>query len=183
MAKFIALLRGINVSGKNKIRMVELQSVFDKLELLNPVTYLQSGNIVFESSPKLNHETTANTIESAIQKTFGHDVAVLVISGKDINQIFNNNPFIINEQTDTSACYVTFLYEKPGQEYLNALKSPEKETGRFKVVSLTVYVHCPNGYGRTKINNQFFERKLKVPATTRNWKTVTALNELSTNAI
>lgn len=102
-----------------------------------------------------------------------------MVTIKDLDQIVGNNPFLNVEKTETAHCYVTFLFESPPTEFLSKLKAPTNETGRFSLAGSEIYVHCPDGYGRTKINNQFFEKKLKTSATTRNWKTLLALQALS----
>ncbi|MDA0348791.1 MAG: DUF1697 domain-containing protein [Verrucomicrobia bacterium] len=171
MSKFIALLRGINVSGKNKIRMVELKALFETLGYEEVTTYLQSGNVVFNAKKKPN----SSQIEKTIFDQLGPTVPVLILSQSQLDQVFSNNPFLTKGSTDPAHCYVTFLWEARSEKETQAIASPANETGSFECRDALVYVICPDGYGKTKINNQFFEKKLKVIATTRNWKTVTTL--------
>jgi uncharacterized protein (DUF1697 family) len=171
-------LRGINVSGKNKIRMIELKALFETLGYEAVTTYLQSGNVVFKTLTKATPGRLADDVEGLIKSTFNYDVPVLVITEKDINLVSQNNPFINNDKEDAVACYVTFTFDQIPKNIAGSLSLPPKETGRFHICDRVIYVHCPDGYGKTKINNQFFEKKLNTPATTRNWKTVNALRDL-----
>ena len=176
MNKQIALLRGINVGGKNSIRMAGLKALFESLGLTDVVTYLQSGNVVFNPKAQLN----AYTITETIKDQLGLEVPVLIVPGSDFAKVSEQNPYLISGSKKTVHCYVTFLWEKPDKRLLDALVLPERETGSFTVAGHYIYVYCPDGYGRTKINNQFFEKKLRIPSTTRNWKTVEALRDLAT---
>ena len=175
MSQAIALLRGINVSGKNKIRMADLKALFASLGC-NPVaTYLQSGNVVFGSSKAIS----ASSIERAIKDQMGLDVPVLTLAPPELAAIFQNNPFLNKDGVDPTHCYVTFLWETPSKTLVSELELPNNETGSFSISGKYVYVHCPNGYGRSKIHNGFFEKKFDQLATTRNWKTVNALLAMS----
>lgn len=175
MSTSIALLRGINVSGKNKIRMADLKALFESLGCTSVVTYLQSGNVVFENSTNID----AQVIEQAIENTFQLQVPVLVVSVETWEKVSQSNTFLQNETADPAHCYLTCLWKEPDPGMLSGLEVPAKESGRFQVDGAYVYVHCPEGYGRTKIHTGFFEKELHCLATTRNWKTVKALLELS----
>jgi uncharacterized protein (DUF1697 family) len=159
--------------------MAELTALCHDLNFREIETYLQSGNVVFHAPLKKSPRIFAQVLEQAIRGSFGYDVAVHVLDSAYLETVFLNNPFLNKENSDPAHCYVTFLFESPDKELLANLSSPVNETGRYKSVADTVYVHCPDGYGKTKINNQFFEKKLKLRASTRNWKTVTALRELA----
>lgn len=174
MARYIALLRAINVSGKNKIAMADLRNVFTRHGFENVTTYLQSGNVDFQSSTKPD----AGVIETAIEETFGLKVPVHILSQKELKQVFTGNPFLTEEKVDADRCYVTFLFQNPETSLIARLEVPAGETARFRSADQHIYLHCPHGYGRTKLNNQFYEKRLMVAATTRNWRTVTALVEI-----
>lgn len=174
MPSSIALLRGINVSGKNKILMADLKELFINLGCESVVTYLQSGNVVYQSTTAIS----AEDIQSAISKQFGLEVPVLIIAADQLKTLIQNNPFI-KKGADPAHCYVTFLWESPDEGTTSNCTLPANETGRFSLEENLIYVCCPDGYGRTKIHTVFFEKKLGLLATTRNWKTVNALLELS----
>ena len=174
MTTFIALLRGINVSGKNKIRMVDLRNLFEKLGCGNVETYIQSGNVVFDCTEEVSTTLTA-MLEAAIVNTFGHNVPVFIRAANDFYRILNNNPFTVDELHQTSKLYVTFLYHLPLSTTLDKLAKPGKEAAEFALGTGEIYLFCPAGYGRTKLTNTYFEKILNMPATTRNWRTVNQL--------
>ncbi|MCP4428165.1 MAG: DUF1697 domain-containing protein [Chloroflexi bacterium] len=177
MNSYISLLRGINVSGRKKIRMIELRSLYEAMNLVNPQTYLQSGNVVFDSEIQ-DRERLAEIIAAQIKLSFGYDVSVIVRTAVDLQRIIENNPFLQERNEDPTKLYVTFLQTAPSEPALSALQPPQNETGEYVMGEWEIFVFCPDGYGRTKLSNNFFERKLKIPATTRNWKTVNALCQM-----
>lgn len=178
MAPFVALLRGINVSGKNTIRMVDLKALFKDLGYQNVTTYLQSGNVVFETKPEGISCKEHSRISQAIITEFGYEVPVLILPGNHLAKTINENPYRGSDASDTNSLYVTFLFSEPESILRNNIVVPKNESGVFKIVRQNVYILCSNGYGKTKINNQYFEKKLRVLATTRNWKTICALESL-----
>lgn len=174
MNTYISLLRGINVSGQKMIKMIELIELYESLKFNDVKTYLQSGNVIFNSS--LNDiEKLSGMIEERIERKFGFRVDVLIRSINEFQQIISNNPFLKREGLDTSKLHVTFLSEIPSKTLLDEIKLPEIEVDEFNNIGREIYLFCPNGYGRTKLSNNFFEKKLDVIASTRNWKTVNIL--------
>jgi len=169
LAAYVALLRGINVTGRNKIAMSELRPCFEALGHTDVRTYIQSGNVVFATKAGAPDRIGA-AIEKSITATFGLDIAVLVRTRAELATVLKHNPF-------GPEAYVTFLDTVPARARVAALDPAAFAPDEFAVHGREVFVRCPNGYGRTKINNTFFERKLGVRATTRNWKTVTTLSE------
>ncbi len=178
MTTFISMLRGINVGGAKKVAMADLKAVYQSLGFENVVTYLQSGNVVFDSREG-DRPGTAARIEAGIQERFRFDLPVFVREAVDFQRIVDGNRFITQKNADPAKLHVTFLYRAPDQGLLESLKVPAGETDEFITGQDEIFLHCPNGYGRTKLSNQFFESKLKVPATTRNWNTVLALLKLA----
>jgi uncharacterized protein (DUF1697 family) len=171
------MLRGINVSGQKKIRMAELRSLFESLNLVNVKTYVQSGNVVFDSTEQDASEL-AKLIKAQIEQFFGYAVSVFIREPKDFQRIIANNPFSNERNEDPARLYVTFLYSPPSKTKLSNLVIPNDGADEFFVGEKEIFLFCPNGYGRTKLSNNFFEKKLNVPATTRNWKTVNALHNM-----
>lgn len=174
MTTYISILRGINVSGHKIIKMGLLQKTLHALGFLNVQTYIQSGNIIFQfkETAKLELE---NLIQSAIKKDFEFNVPVLTFSAEEWINITNKNPFIKDSTKNSRFFHITFLSQKPKMEVVQQLKEIETQTDEYSIIENAVYLYCPNGYGNTKLNNSFFEKKLKVNATTRNWKTILAL--------
>ncbi|MCI5081950.1 MAG: DUF1697 domain-containing protein [Saprospiraceae bacterium] len=176
---YIALLRGINVSGQKKIKMADLREALSQLSFSNIRTYIQSGNILFDSEEE-NIRELETQIHDKIQAAFGFDVPVLVIRPELLHRIMKENPFL-DQGKETNKLYVTFLAEKPETDQIKLLESVDYSPEEFILEDSFLYFYFPNGYGRTKLNNNFFEKKLKVKATTRNWKTINKLYELATN--
>ncbi len=174
MPTWVALLRGINVSGQKPVPMQRLREVFEGLKCLDVKTHVQSGNVVFR---RVADGLPVQKIEKAIEEEFGFPVTVILRTEKEWRAVAKANPF--KEKTaEASALYVTFLVEKPGAAVLKSLMPPAASPDQFCVHGREIYLHCPGGYGKTKLSNTFFERKLSVSATTRNWKTITALTAL-----
>jgi len=175
--KCVALLRGINLGSTNKIKMSDLVRLFAGLGHTDIQTYLQSGNVVF-STAGAEPENLAPPIERAILRELGLTVTVLLRAGPDLTSVVDANPYL-NRQDDPTKLHVTFLAEAPEPGHASAVRIPDGESAEFTLADRDIYLHCPDGYGRTKLNNAFFERKLGVAATTRNWRTVTALHNLA----
>ena len=178
MKRFISLLRGINVSGQKKIKMANLKSLYESLDLVNVRTYIQSGNVIFESAAQ-DATKLAGLIEAQIERVFGYAVSVFIRDSQDFQRIVHSNPFLSDRDEGPAKLYVTFLYSPPDESKLSNLAVPDNESGKFIVGDREIFLFFPDGYGRTKLSNNFFERKLGVPATTRNWKTVNTLHKMT----
>jgi uncharacterized protein (DUF1697 family) len=180
--RFIALLRGINVSGHNPLAMADLRGLLETLPAGDVATYLQSGNAVF-STEAADPEALAGAIAGRIRSETGMEVTVLVRTAEDWARVAGSNPFLAGHpEGDVSRrLLVTFLSQAPDDDRVAALTSAADAYApdTFRVMGREVYLSCPNGYGRTKLNNSFFEKKVATPATTRNWRTVTALAEMT----
>ncbi len=181
MNTYISMLRGINLGNKT-MRMADLKSLYESLGFGNIRTYVQSGNVVFESS-ETDSEKLESLIEKQIEKSFGFQVPTLVRDADYFKRVIDNNPFFTKRHEDPARLHVTFLYKIPGQSDMAQLATPKDETDEFSLGEKEIYLFCPNGYGRTKLSNTFFEKKLKIPATTRNWNTVNALFNLAITRI
>ena len=171
MQTYISMLRGINVSGHKMIKMEALRNLYTQLNFKNVQTYIQSGNVIFQSTEK-NINKLEQKIADKILEEFGFDVPIMVKSKADFENVIHHNPF---PNEDLSKVHVTFLCENPQPE--NGLKISHTAflPDQFVIIENSIYLFCPNGYGKTKLNNTFLENKLKVIATTRNWKTINEL--------
>ncbi|MDX2003482.1 MAG: DUF1697 domain-containing protein [Chitinophagales bacterium] len=177
MQTYIAILRGINVSGHRPVNMKALKALLESEGFTDVTTYIQSGNLVFR------HATTAEDmlvahLEGIIQHKFGFEVPVIVRTATDWKRAAYHNPFLKEKGIDTDKLHITFLAAEPSPENLGKTNTYNYEPDRFIVHGREVYIYAPGGYGNTKLNNTFFESKLKVSATTRNLKTVNKLLEL-----
>ncbi|HSZ25946.1 MAG TPA: DUF1697 domain-containing protein [Cytophagaceae bacterium] len=175
MEVYIAILRGINVSGHNLIKMDALRSLCKELGFRNAKTYIQSGNIVFQYK-KISCDSLEKKIEQAIFTSFSFKVPVLVKEAVELTSVLQHNPFVNVRMEDETKLHVTFLSKEPDKGLVDKIKEGSYAADECIFSGRNVYLFCPNGYGNTKLHNGFFESKLKVTATTRNWKT---LNELA----
>lgn len=176
MTAYVALLRGINV-GKVRIAMPDLRRLFADLGHPDATTHQQTGNVIFTST-SADPAGLATRIEQRITSELKFSVAVLIRSGKELARVVDGRPFP-DWAGDPTQLLVTFLAEPPAADRIGKLVRPDGETAEFALAGREVYLHCPDGYGRTKLSNAFLERRLGVVATTRNWRTVTALRELT----
>lgn len=174
MTTYISILRGINVSGQKLIKMDALRRSYENMGFQQVTTYVQSGNVIFTAN-----ETDVNTLEQKIsqqiEKDFGYKVPVIVLTFNKLKQIIGNNPFLKDLNKDQAYLYVTFLSSKPDHYDKKIIEDKKQQEEEIRFSDNAVYLYCPNGYGRTKLNNNFLEAKLKVGATTRNWKTTMEL--------
>jgi len=176
--KYVAVLRGINVSGQKKIVMQDLKALFEKLDFEAVTTYIQSGNVVFTNS-KQDTRVLAEQIKAQIKITFSFDVSVIIRQSDQISNIIKQCPFgEVDIEKNGTKVMLSFLSDKPDVQAVKALFSLVKKPEEMYIIDQEVYLFCPNGYGKTKLHNNFIERKLAVNATTRNWKTMLKLNEL-----
>jgi uncharacterized protein (DUF1697 family) len=178
MNTFISMLRGINVSGQKKMRMPELKSLYESLGFAHVRTYVQSGNVIFDSTEE-DFVNLAELIETQIVQFFGYAVSVFIRGMDDFQRIIDSNPFLHERNEDPASLHVTFLYRAPSESVLSQLVIRTNEADEFILGDKEIYIFCPNGYGRTKFSNNYFERKLNLPATTRNWNSVVALFQIA----
>jgi uncharacterized protein (DUF1697 family) len=175
--RYAALLRGVNLGGHNRVPMAELRRAVEALGYDDVATYVQSGNVVFSTASK-PEAAMARTLERAIERSCRLDVTVLVRSASQLARLQQDNPFLARRREPTTL-HVTFLAARPSAAARRDLPDGEGPD-QLVVHGREVYLWCPKGYGRTKLTNAWFERRLGVPATTRNWRTVVTLGELTT---
>jgi len=176
MKTFTAFLRGINVGGKNKILMSNLSEIFRQLKFEKVATYIQSGNIVFNCQTD-DIENLQILIEQAILKNSGLTVPAIIRSVEQLKMIVGKVPFLRTENVNVEQLYVTFLKQTPDEQNISKLNQMVYKDS-FEIFGNDIFVHCKNGYGKTDLTNTLFENKLKVAATTRNWKTINAIISL-----
>lgn len=177
----VTFLRGVNVGGKKKVKMDQLVDVYDVLGFADIRTYLQSGNVLCSTS-KISNAALQRKIEKGLESELELDVTVLCRTSREMGLVVKNNPYLKKKNVDESKLHVTFLKEAPADNAVAELSKEKFGKEEFAIDGATVYVHCPAGYGKAKLNNNFFEERLGVDATTRNWKTVNKLHDMSADA-
>lgn len=171
MARFVALLRGVNVGGRNHLPMAELRALFTSLGHEDVATYVQSGNVVFTAGGAVDPKA----IESAIADRFAIDTTVILRSAADLERVLKANPF---QAADPAHLHVGFMARPPAPAAVGRLDVSAFRPEQFALVGWELYLHLPNGMGRAKLPT-FLDRRLKVPTTVRNWNTVNKLMELA----
>lgn len=177
MTDWVAMVRSVNVGGRNRLPMADFRAVLTDLGFDSVRTYLQSGNAVFGASGSAR--TVARSIEDRLTSDFGLQVPVLVRSARQLDAVVAATPYAAFVSEPTTV-HVTFLSTRPAAGAERALSERSGTFGddHFEVIGTEVHLHCPGGYGETKLTNTYLERALGVAATTRNWKSVLALASL-----
>ena len=179
MTIYVALLRGINVGGHNKLPMQDLRDILAALGCEDIKTYIQSGNAVFRSGD--DQTTLRSKIETAVDKQFGFTPKVLLLTIDDYQSILSANPF--PEATDNpKSLHVSFLSEVPLDPNLDALDALKSPTENYALLANAFYLHAPDGIGRSKLAAKV-EKCLGVQTTGRNWRTVIKVAELAKSII
>ncbi len=177
---YIALLRGINVGGHKKIKMADLRDLFEGLGYKDVMTYIQSGNVVFKSKIK-DQSNLANQISESIKSYYGFQVPVLVKTRTEMNKILNSNPFKDPKDLANNKVYFIVLKEMPLSDDIESTSKIIFENEKFVITPECVYIRYDLGAAKAKCGTTFFESKLKVVTTSRNYRTMTKLLELSSN--
>jgi len=174
MPTYIAMLRGINVSGQKLIKMERLRASLEALGFDEVQTYIQSGNIVFKTA-KQSADKLAKKIADIILTDFGFAVPVLIRIADEMAAVVQGNPFLKKAASDESKLHVTFLSDTAPSAAEKTLAVLTTKSERFQVCGREIYLCFPDGYGNTKLSNSAIEKILSLQATTRNWKTVNTL--------
>ncbi|WP_257462723.1 DUF1697 domain-containing protein [Archangium lipolyticum] len=177
MARYIALLRGINVGGNKKVPMARLRELLEGLGYTDVATLLQSGNAVFTSKEK-NPAQIVKRIESAIAGEFGFEVSVVIRTRDELAAVIKANP-LPGAEDAPSQFLVTFLSDVPDPKRLKEIDPAAYLPDEFRVVGREIYARFPNGMRDSKLANALGSLRLGVTPTARNWNTVTKLLELA----
>jgi uncharacterized protein (DUF1697 family) len=173
----VALLRGINVGGKNKLPMKDLAKLFAEVGCEDVRTYIQSGNVVFHADATTAEKVPA-AVAKAIQEEFSLRVPVVTRSAAELRAVREHNPYVAKDGTDKSdppALHVMFLADEPSSERAGKLDPKRSPGDEFTLRGREIYLKCPNGLARTKLTNDYFDRALGTVSTVRNWNTVLKL--------
>jgi uncharacterized protein (DUF1697 family) len=183
---YIALLRGINVGGKQMLPMAALSKMFTDADCADVRTYIQSGNVVFSASPKCAKEIP-QLIAAQIKKSFGFEPPIIVRIAAELQSIIADNPFLKSRtnRADEDHLHLAFLSDGPSKANLAALdpnRSPGDSFAFRTPGNREIYLHLPNGVARTKLSNAWFDSKLNTISTMRNWRTILKLSEMTSKA-
>ena len=170
--RYVALLRGVNVGGKNKLPMADLRDIFTEAGCAAVQTYIQSGNVVFEAAQDLA-ERVPEIVTRAIRRQFVYETAVVMRSSEEMRQVVASNPF--DTSGDPRFLQVAFLEDTPGAEAASRLDPQRSPPDAFAVRGRNVYLHYPNGVARSKLTNEYLAAQLQTASTMRNWRTVLTL--------
>ena len=177
MTRHLALLRGINVSGHNMIKMDALKKMLENMGFQNVETYIQSGN-VFVDSDEENAASVGFKIKQEIFREFGHDVPVVTIAKEDLELCFKNNLYLKEKDCDTKKLYVAFISKELSPLALNDLKISNFKPDEAAIDGSRIYIKYAVGAGKTRLDQKYIEKKLNAVATMRNWNTVTKLLDM-----
>jgi len=175
-ATHVALLRGINVGGKNKLPMKDLTAMFAAAGCSGVASYIQSGNVIFTASKSLAGKVPG-VVSAAIEKQFGFQTRVVLRTAEQMRRVAGGNPFLA-EGVDEKLLSVMFLANSPQQEHVGKLDPLRGHPDSFRLLGDEIYLHTPTGLADTKLTNAYFDSKLKTTCTFRNWRTVLKLVEL-----
>lgn len=180
MSVQVALLRGINVGGNNKIAMPALSAMFTALGHTEVRTYIQSGNVIFRPRPGIDNSDLsgigASELEEAVQRTFNLSIRVVTRTGDELREVLAHNPF---PAAEPERLMVVMLRDVPGPDAIARLDPERSPPDRFVVRGREIYAYCPNTFARTKLTLDWFERRLGTVGTARNWRTIGVLAEMA----
>lgn len=171
MPRYVALLRAVNVGGRNKVPMAELRDLFESLGHADVSTFIQSGNVLFTARASV----TPKSLETAISKRFHVDTTVVLRTPSELEKVVKANPFA---RANTSKLHVGFMMQQPSAAVVSELDAERFRPEEFAIRGRELYLHLPNGMGRSKLP-AYLDRQLAIPTTVRNWNTVTKLIELA----
>jgi len=174
---YVALLRGVNVGGKNRLPMKDLAAMFGEAGCVDVLTYIQSGNVVFRAT-KACAARIPTVVAAAIVDQVGFRAPVIVRSAAELRAVARGNPFL-RPGADVDFLHVMFLADRPGKGNVASLDPKRSPPDEFRVRGSEIYLRCPNGAARTKLTNAYFDTKLSTTSTMRNWRTVLKLAELA----
>jgi uncharacterized protein (DUF1697 family) len=177
MGVHVALLRGINVAGKNRLPMKVLGDIFNSVGCLRVEAYIQSGNIVFLATERLASHVPA-LVSEELARSFELQVPVVMRTAGQLKRVARANPFL-RAGVDPQTLHVLFLAELPTRARVSTLDAQRSSPDQFVVMGTEIYLRCPNGMGRTKLTNAYFDSKLATTTTARNWRTVLKLVEMT----
>jgi uncharacterized protein (DUF1697 family) len=180
MPRYVALLRGINVGGKNKLPMSAARDLFQAADCTDVETYIQSGNVVFSASAAAM-ERVPSRFTAAVERTFGFRVPMVIRSSTQLRKVAAGNPFA-KTRCDPASLYVMFLLDKPARALIDQLDPRRSPGDDMHVAGSEIYLQLRTGAAKTKLTNAYFDSTLATVSTSRNWRTVLALCQMTAGA-
>jgi uncharacterized protein (DUF1697 family) len=163
------------MTGHNSIKMTDLASLYISLGFKDAKTFIQSGNVIFSNKSDRSESAICTILEKEILGKFNYTVPVMIRTSRELSDLFTVNPFLGEIKFDAAKMAVIFLHEEPSAEQLKKVKDTDYPPDKFKIIGREIFIYCPNGFGKTKLYTNFFEKKMGVTGTARNWKTITTL--------
>jgi len=180
MKKYIALLRAINVGGHRKIKMADLRKMFSSMGFENVITYIQSGNVIFDAADT-DLDTLAQSIEQQIKSTFGYDVSVIIRSIHQLEELIRLNPFK-DKDRNPFKLYITFFRQPPSDAKQQLLTDQSNETEIFRFVNENLFSLINKETGqKIRFSNNYVEKIIGIPGTTRNRNSLEKIFEIAAN--
>jgi uncharacterized protein (DUF1697 family) len=179
MQTYISFLRGVNMTGHNLIKMTDLAALYRNMGLNDAETYIQSGNVIFSNTGNITPSALSVNIEQAILERFNFIIPVMIRTSQDLNDLFSSNPFLGEPKFEPSKMAVVFLHDEPSDSQIQKVAGIDYPPDKFKIVGREIFIYCPNGFGRTKLYTNFFEKKMNIAGTARNWKTITTIKNIA----
>lgn len=178
MPVVIAMLRGVNVGGHNKIRMEALRALCTKLKLRDACTYVQSGNVIFRTDQR-DLASLAKRLQNAIERDFGFRPDIVLRTAAELRDVIARNPFANRRDIEPNKLLVTFLASDPGPEARDKATKIKTEPEELRMERREVYIYFPNGMARPKMSWPAIERTLQTSGTGRNWNSVTKMLQIA----
>jgi uncharacterized protein (DUF1697 family) len=179
MKTLVSFLRGINMTGHNSVKMKDLSELYKDLGFSNILTYIQSGNVIFSASEKNTDEEISEIIKIGIRERFGYNIAVMIRTVVEMKNLISANTFTGEPEFDITKSAVILINKVPDTEKVKALTLIDTAPDRFKISGREIFIYCPDGFGKTKLYANFFDKRLGVEGTTRNWKTINTMLDLA----
>lgn len=176
MHTYIAFLRAVNLAGHNSVKMKALTTIFTDLGFSNVETYIQSGNVIFQTKTTDDY---SEVIKKDILRVTGLNITVIIRTPEQIKKTISDNPFHNPDEYDLTRVAVLFLTSEPDIEMKAKMSDYDFSPDKMAISGTEIFIFCPTGFGRSKLNTGFFEKKIGIECTARNWNTVNAILEIA----
>ena len=167
------------MTGHNTIKMTELSVLYKKLGFRENKTYIQSGNVIFRTEDNVDLLQVTEVLEEGILKKFGYTIPVMIRTTEELRKLRSANPYLSEPGFDPSRMAVIFLHGEVTEKQIEKMKNINYPPDKYQISDREIFTYCPDGFGKTKLYTNFFEKKMGVTGTARNWKTVVTLLEMA----